>query len=57
MFDGGMCVDLLMSPFRILLALNTITLILDTVGHAVNTVLITTDILLNRLFYLTGNKF
>ena len=41
-FNGDLRVNPLMSPFRVLLALNIISLILDTVGDVVNTVLITT---------------
>ena len=40
---------LLMSSFRILLALNIVNLILDTVGNTVNAVFITTELQLNCL--------
>ena len=45
---------LLMSSFRILLALNIVNLILDTVKSSVNTLLITMNLQPNFFLYTTG---
>ena len=56
MLNSNLCVvKSLMSLFRILLALNMVSLILDTVGGSVGTALITMGLQLDYLPCITGN--
>ena len=55
MLSGELRVNLLMSLFRILLALNIVNLILDTMRDWVNTVLITMNLQPN--FFLLHNRY
>ena len=57
MLSSELRVNLLMSLFRILLAINIVNLILDTVGSSVNTLLITMDLLPSFFLSTTGIKF
>ena len=54
MLSGELRVNLLMLLFRILLAINIVNLILDTVGSTVHTLLITMDLQPNFFLCTTG---
>ena len=57
MLSSELRVNLLMSLFRILLAINIVNLILDNARSSVNTLLITMDLQPNFFLCTTGIRF